>query len=124
MVHGRGACKLPDGVNRFVTSGAEVFGDHVARAPPRSGPCRADAGGPAGARRPRAAGDEPAHGRQPDHCVGHGLCAELFPERITLDDWGYPIIDRERHPPALEAHARRAADACPTLALMLKDQPA
>ena len=29
----------------------------------------------------------------PIACDGHGLCAELFPERIRLDDWGYPIID-------------------------------
>ena len=25
-------------------------------------------------------------------CDGHGLCAELLPELIRLDDWGYPII--------------------------------
>ena len=36
----------------------------------------------------------------PITCVGHGLCAELFPERITLDDWGYPIIDPTPIPPA------------------------
>jgi ferredoxin len=54
------------------------------------------------------------------HCEGHGLCAELFPERITLDDWGYPIVDPQPIPPALEEHARRAADACPTLALLLR----
>jgi ferredoxin len=47
------------------------------------------------------------------------MCAELLPERITLDDWGYPIIDDRPLPPELEAHARRAADACPTLALAL-----
>jgi ferredoxin len=55
----------------------------------------------------------------PIDCVGHGLCADLFPERITLDDWGYPIIDPTEIPPSLEAHARRAANACPTLALIL-----
>ena len=60
----------------------------------------------------------------PIDCVGHGLCAELFPERISLDDWGYPIVDRTEIPRQLEAHARRAASACPTLALLLKDQPA
>ena len=56
----------------------------------------------------------------PIMCVGHGLCAELFPERITLDDWGYPIIDPTPIPPELEEHARRATDACPTLALLLE----
>ena len=53
-------------------------------------------------------------------CTGRGLCAELLPERITLDDWGYPIIDgREVHGEALR-HARRAVAACPTLALTLE----
>jgi ferredoxin len=56
----------------------------------------------------------------PIACVGHGLCAELFPERITLDDWGYPIVDGAPIPDDLLAHARRAADACPTLALLLE----
>jgi len=48
------------------------------------------------------------------------MCAELLPERITLDDWGYPILDGRPIPPELEAHARRAADACPTLALTIE----
>jgi ferredoxin len=55
----------------------------------------------------------------PITCEAHGLCAELFPERISLDDWGYPIVDAEPVTPELEDHARRAVDACPTLALML-----
>ncbi len=29
-------------------------------------------------------------------CEGHGLCADLFPERIRLDDWGYPVIEARR----------------------------
>jgi ferredoxin len=56
----------------------------------------------------------------PIMCVAHGLCAELFPERITLDDWGYPIIDPTPIPPEIEEHAQRATDACPTLALLLE----
>ena len=56
----------------------------------------------------------------PITCVAHGMCAELFPERITLDDWGYPIIDGTPIPPELEDHARRAAAACPTLALIVE----
>ena len=55
----------------------------------------------------------------PIKCDAHGLCAELFPEWISLDEWGYPIISDAPIPPELEAHARRAADACPTLALLL-----
>jgi len=57
----------------------------------------------------------------PIECDGHGLCAELFPERIRLDDWGYPVIADGPIPRDLEQHARRAADACPTLALRLED---
>ena len=56
----------------------------------------------------------------PIACDGHGLCAELFPERITLDDWGYPLVDGAPIPRALEQHARRAVDACPVLALRLE----
>ena len=57
-------------------------------------------------------------------CKGHGICAELLPERITLDDWGYPIVDPRPLPPELEALARRAADACPTLALLVRMEDA
>ena len=53
-------------------------------------------------------------------CTGHGACAELLPERIRLDDWGYPILDPAPVGDELEAHARRAAAACPTLALRLR----
>ena len=56
----------------------------------------------------------------PIGCVGHGLCAELLPELITLDEWGYPIVAPGEVPPELHAHATRAADACPTLALLLE----
>ena len=56
----------------------------------------------------------------PIACEAHGLCAELFPERITLDEWGYPVIDPRPIPPALVEHARRAVAACPTMALILE----
>ena len=52
-------------------------------------------------------------------CDGHGLCAELLPEIISLDDWGYPIIKPGSIPPRLSEHAQRAVDACPVLALRL-----
>ena len=29
----------------------------------------------------------------PTACIGHGLCASWLPERVTLDEWGYPIVD-------------------------------
>jgi ferredoxin len=56
----------------------------------------------------------------PIACAGHGVCAELLPEWIELDDWGYPIVRGEPVPGELLAHARRAADACPKLALVLQ----
>jgi ferredoxin len=56
-------------------------------------------------------------------CTGHGLCADLVPELIQLDEWGYPILAGDV-PPALAAHARRAVRACPTLALKLSRAPA
>jgi ferredoxin len=58
----------------------------------------------------------------PITCEGHGMCAELFPERIVLDDWGYPIIDDRPIPASLLDHAERAAAACPTLALRLEHE--
>jgi ferredoxin len=56
----------------------------------------------------------------PIACTAHGLCAELFPEGIRLDDWGYPIVSSGDLPPELVAHAERAVQACPTLALRLE----
>jgi ferredoxin len=59
----------------------------------------------------------------PIACTGHGMCAELFPERITIDDWGYPMV-RADVPPELAEHARRAVRACPALALRLVSERA
>jgi ferredoxin len=58
----------------------------------------------------------------PITCEAHGLCAELLPELIRLDDWGYPIIDEPEVPADLMDLARRAVDACPTLALLLEQR--
>jgi ferredoxin len=56
----------------------------------------------------------------PIACDGHGLCAELFPEQIRLDDWGYPIIDDKLVKDDVVGHARRAVSNCPALALRLQ----
>ncbi len=58
----------------------------------------------------------------PIACEAHGLCAELLPELIRLDDWGYPIIEESEVPEDLLGLARRAVDACPTLALLLEEE--
>ena len=57
----------------------------------------------------------------PIACVGHGMCAELLPEIIQLDRCGYPILSSPAVPRPLADHARRAVQACPTLALLIEE---
>ena len=52
-------------------------------------------------------------------CDGFGMCAELLPEMIDLDDWGYPILRPGPVPPDLLTLAKRAVDVCPVRALRL-----
>lgn len=59
----------------------------------------------------------------PIACTGYGMCAELLPEVIGLDPWGYPLLADGPVPRHLAEHARRAAAACPTLALFVDDAP-
>ena len=54
------------------------------------------------------------------NCDGRGLCAELLPELIRLDEWGYPIIASGAIPQHLLPLAQRAVDDCPVLALALQ----
>jgi ferredoxin len=58
----------------------------------------------------------------PIRCAGHGACAELLPELITADEWGYPVISPEPVPEHLTRYARRAVTGCPALALLLTTQ--
>ena len=119
---GRGACRHPDGAVGLLLSSLRVFGRmevHQRRRPcTRESAC---AGPPlprlAGRRRRRGAGltwRPPSGARTPvgstdpirrtelvvDRiaCDGYGMCAELLPELIELDDWGYPIVRRRRRP--------------------------
>jgi ferredoxin len=55
----------------------------------------------------------------PVRCEGTGVCAELLPERIGVDRWGYPIIEPGAVPDHLLDHAQRAVTSCPRLALTL-----
>ena len=56
----------------------------------------------------------------PIACSGHGVCAELLPEMISLDEWGYPVIGDDGVVPArLARTAQRAVTDCPALALSL-----
>jgi ferredoxin len=60
----------------------------------------------------------------PIACSGHGLCAELLPELVTADEWGYPLISGRDVPAWLIPDARRAVGLCPVLALRLTEEPA
>ncbi|MGD9959071.1 ferredoxin [Nocardioides sp.] len=56
-------------------------------------------------------------------CDGHGACAELLPELLGVDEWGFPVSrSGERDPevpPALLSRARHAQNSCPLMALIL-----
>ncbi|MEP9382842.1 ferredoxin [Nocardioides sp. KR10-350] len=52
-------------------------------------------------------------------CDGHGLCARLWPERIAVDDWGFPLF-RAEVADAETPDARRVVSVCPRLALRLE----
>jgi len=58
----------------------------------------------------------------PIACTGHGVCAELLPELIELDPWGYPIVPRAELSDEMLPLARRAVASCPVLALSLGKQ--
>ncbi len=53
-------------------------------------------------------------------CDAFGHCAELLPELVEPDEWGYPILDERPVPQHLLEDARRAVKACPRLALLLE----
>lgn len=55
-------------------------------------------------------------------CDGRGLCAEMLPELISLDDWGFPIVAGDV-PEYLELRAAEAVRLCPLLALRLERHP-
>lgn len=52
-------------------------------------------------------------------CDGHGLCAGMWPERIGVDDWGFPLFSPEVTDDEVR-DARRAVAICPQLALRLE----
>ena len=53
-------------------------------------------------------------------CDGRGLCAEILPELISLDDWGFPIVSMGLVPEELVGVADAAVEVCPKLALSLE----
>ncbi|WP_395695883.1 ferredoxin [Nocardioides sp.] len=51
-------------------------------------------------------------------CRARGVCHELLPEVVDLDEWGYPLV-RDDVPDELVTAARTAVTSCPQLALRL-----
>ena len=58
----------------------------------------------------------------PVACDAYGYCAEILPEGIGLDEWGYPILREGPLEGNLVALARRAARDCPKRALTLRQK--
>ncbi len=56
----------------------------------------------------------------PVACDAYGYCAELLPERVTLDEWGYPMVDGTPIDGGLVALATRAAAECPRRAFVVQ----
>jgi ferredoxin len=56
----------------------------------------------------------------PIACDGRGLCAELLPGLIRLDDWGFPVIPEGDLPASLLKEAAAVVRLCPRLALRLE----
>jgi ferredoxin len=55
-------------------------------------------------------------------CNGYGYCAEIVPELISVDDWGFPIVSTSTIEDGRILHlAERAVATCPRLALLLED---
>jgi NADH:ubiquinone oxidoreductase subunit F (NADH-binding)/ferredoxin len=114
-VRGRGACRHPDGVYRFVLSALEVFTDDLAAHVFRGG-----CGRPAGDVLPLpAAVGENRLALDWTRCRGHGLCAHIVPELVQLDRQGFPMMLDTPVPPWLEREAGQAVAMCPSLALRL-----
>lgn len=55
----------------------------------------------------------------PVACDAYGYCAELLPEHVTLDEWGYPVVDGAPVAGERVARAREAARQCPRRAFLL-----
>ena len=54
-----------------------------------------------------------------DLCCGAGLCVQIAPEVFRLDALGYNDSDGDDVPPAKQAAAQRAEQACPESAIQL-----
>jgi ferredoxin len=55
----------------------------------------------------------------PASCDGFGYCAEIIPELVGRDEWGFPVLKGGNIPDALLLAARQAVRFCPRRALAL-----
>jgi ferredoxin len=77
----------------------------------------------------RAHGSAFDHGSQvvvriilnPAACDGFGFCAQIVPELLSLDEWGFPAVSEDEIPEALMRAARQAVHLCPRRALSLSE---
>lgn len=60
----------------------------------------------------------------PIACEAYGYCAEIIPERIVRDDWGFPMVSRKPVSPELMKAAEKAVSTCPRRALLLEAEAA
>ena len=56
-------------------------------------------------------------------CDGYGLCGDMLPDLIELDEWRYPILHQGPIDPELLHDVQRAVDCCPMRALILEPVP-
>ncbi len=57
----------------------------------------------------------------PVACDGVGICSHLAPDLVTVDSWGYPIIDSAPLEGWTRRQAARAVTGCPRRALFLEE---
>ena len=122
-VDGRGACRHPDGAVHLVRSALQVFAADL--------DAHVD-GSALPALEAALAAPLPRRGTggltmirilvDPVACDAYGYCAELLPEAITLDEWGYPVVDGRPLPPGARRAAQRAARDCPRRAITLRER--
>lgn len=55
----------------------------------------------------------------PAACDGFGYSAELLPELLSLDEWGFPILSENDVPVRLLTVAKQVVQSCPRRALVL-----